>query len=75
MSSVVDNSQYSCEITMTYQSDVILSIDLHNAKRDEVTILQETNNDCTFVVFKGFLRPGGKILCFSYSIKLTNITF
>jgi len=69
MSSVIENSQYSCEITMTYQSDVILSIDLHNTKRDEVTILQEINNDCTSVVFKGFLKAGGKILFF-YSITL-----
>jgi len=65
MSSVVENGQYFCEITMTYQSDAILSNDLHNSKRDEVTILQETNNDCTSVVFKGFLKPGGKILYFS----------
>jgi len=59
---------------MSYQLDTILSIDLHNPKRDEVTIFQETNNGYNSVVFKGFLKAGGKILFF-YLITITNIIF
>jgi hypothetical protein len=56
--------QCSCQITMTYQSDTLLSDFSHNARRDEVTILQEANNGYSFVAFKGFLKVGGKILVF-----------
>lgn len=46
---------------MTYQTDTILSLDLHHIKRDEVTVYQELANGNTFVIFRGFLKAGGKI--------------
>jgi hypothetical protein len=67
MPSEIEGKQCFCQITMTYRSDTISSTYSHNAKRDEVTIFQEISNDHTSVVFKGFLKAGGKIL-FVYSI-------
>ncbi len=49
---------------MTYRSDRNLSIDLHNTKRDEVTIYQEFSSGSTSVIFKGFLKAGGTISSF-----------
>lgn len=46
---------------MTYQTDTILSLDLRHIKRDEVTVYQELGNGSTFVIFRGFLKAGGKI--------------
>lgn len=46
---------------MIYQSNTTLSFDSHHVKRDEITIFQENMNSNTLVVFKGFLKPGGKI--------------
>lgn len=60
---------------MTYQSNAILSYDLHHDKRDEITIFQEYINSNTSVVFKGFLKPGGKTLVFLYLILLIIIIF
>ena len=74
MPSDIESKQCFCQITMIYRSDVAPSIFSHDAKRDEVTIFQEDRNGYTFVVFKGFLKAGGKIL-FVYSITITHITF
>jgi hypothetical protein len=45
---------------MVYRLDTNLFVNSHHVKRDEVTVLQEANNGSTSVVFKGFLKAGGK---------------
>ncbi len=60
MSSIIEDKQYPCQITMVYRLDTNLFVNSHHVKRDEVTVLQEANNGSTSVVFKGFLKAGGK---------------
>ncbi len=53
---------------MRYRSDPTLPPMLHNSRRDEVTIFQVANNDFTWIVFKGFVKMGGKKMfdCFIF---------
>ena len=47
---------------MTYRSETTSSVELHNMKRDEVTIYQDLSSGSTSVIFKGYLKAGGTIL-------------
>jgi len=58
--SIGEDKQYSSQIIMTYQSAAVISEDSLYVKRDEITIFQETHTGRKFVVFKAFLKPGGK---------------
>ncbi len=61
---MIEDKQCSCQVTMTYQSNTTLFVDLHNTKRDEVTVYQEFNSGFTSIIFKGFLKAGGMISSF-----------
>lgn len=47
---------------MRYRSDPSLPPISRNSRRDEVIIFQVDNNGSTWIVFKGFIKMGGKII-------------
>lgn len=50
---------------MRYRSDPTLpSMPYKTSRRDEVTVFQVANDGSTWIIFKGFLKMGGKILLF-----------
>lgn len=51
---------------MTYQADTVAPSDVHNIKRDEITIFQENKHGYTSIVFKGYLKAGGKTSVFYF---------
>lgn len=57
------DEQCSCSITMRYRSDPTLCFPSQNSRRDEVTVFQIDNHDFSWIVFKGFLKVDGKIVC------------
>jgi len=52
----------SCHVTMRFRSDSTLPPLSYNSRRDEVTIFQVANNGSSWIVFKGFLKMGGKVV-------------
>jgi hypothetical protein len=60
---IMDN-QCSCYITMRYRSDPTLPSRSPNSRRDEVTIFQVANDGAAWIIFKGFLKPDGKIIVY-----------